>query len=278
MSESGRMPSPRVDAHHHVWPRGTRSWATGVLDSDFTIEHLRPLAAQAGIEHTVLVQTIGDRAETEQFLAIAAADDLVAGVVGWAELTSPSVGDDLDALRAEPGGRKLSGIRFGIPGDLDEPGARRPLIDGLMALAERDLAFDLLITPPLLPTALELVRAVPELRFVVDHLAKPDVVAGGFDAWYPGFAALAAHENVAVKLSGLPLQVGVHDLVPFVSAAFDAFGPERVMFGSDWPMCVAVGGYRVAVEVTQELIVGRAPVERDAVMGETARRWYRLPP
>jgi L-fuconolactonase len=278
MSESRRMPSPRVDAHHHVWSRGTRSWATGVLDRVFTNEHHRLLAAQAGIEHTVLVQTLGDRVETEQFLAIAAADDLIAGVVGWAELTLPSVGDDLDVLRAGPGGRKLSGIRYGMPGHLDEAGAHTPLIDGLRALAERDLSFDLLITPSLLPAALELVRAVPELRFVVDHLGVPDVVAGGFDAWYPGFAALAAHENVAVKLSGLPLQVGVHDLVPFVSAAFDAFGPERVMFGSDWPMCVAVGGYRVAVEVTQELIVGRAPVERDAVMGETARRWYRLAP
>jgi L-fuconolactonase len=122
------------------------------------------------------------------------------------------------------------------------------------------------------------VRAVPELRFVVDHLAKPDIVADGFDAWYLGFAALAAHENVAVKLSGLPLQVGVHDLVPYASVAFDAFGPERVMFGSDWPVCLAAGGYRAALEATEELIAHLAPAERDAVMGETARQWYHLTP
>jgi len=271
----------RVDAHHHVWRRTTRgdgARAT-VLDRDFTIEDLRPQASLCGIERTVLVQTVGDIQETRDLLALADREALIAGVVGWVDLAGPDVAADLDRLRAGPGGSKLVGIRHQIPREPRDGLRDSPLVRGLRAVADRGLLFDLLITPAQLSSAIVITSVLPELRFAVDHMAKPDVAGKGFESWRPGFTELARRDNVAVKLSGLLTQLdqdnqGPEALASYVSVAVGSFGPERIMYGSDWPLCEPAGGYRRTVDTTADLIANLSTAQRDRIMGGTACEWY----
>ncbi|MBB5131309.1 L-fuconolactonase [Thermocatellispora tengchongensis] len=278
----------RVDAHHHVWDLGVRDqpWISGEamapIRRDFTLDDLAPHARAAGVTRTVLVQTVPDPGETPEFLALAASSPLVAGVVGWVDLTAPGVPGALAALREGDGGRALVGIRHGVQSEPDPRWlCRDDVRAGLAAVAEAGLVYDLLTLPHQLPAAVETVRALPGLTFVVDHLSKPPIAAGDLEPWATRIRELAAAPNVYCKLSGMVTEASwekwtVDDLRPYAEVVLEAFGPERVMFGSDWPVCLLAASYADVVTAAEALTAALTPAERKEVFGGTATRAYGL--
>ena len=276
----------RVDAHHHLWDLTVRDqpWTEDqpAIHRSFSLDDLRPELADARIDRTVVVQTITVPEETPELLALADREPVIAGVVGWVDLTAPDVGDRLAELKGLPGAGKLVGIRHQVQGEEDPRWLlRSDVIKGLQAVADHDLVYDLLIIPEQLPAAVEVVRALPGLIFVLDHAAKPAIARNGYDAWHPGFAELAGSSNVAVKLSGLITEADhdhwtVADIEPYARSVIEDFGPERVLFGSDWPVCRVAGGYRRALDVVDAAIAGLSPGDQELIMGGNAVRWYGL--
>lgn len=278
-----------VDAHHHVWDLAVRDqdWITGEalapLRRSFSLADLRPLAQQAGVTATVLVQTVTVAEETPELLALAAADDLVAGVVGWTDLTAPDITDTLAALRQLPGGDYLVGIRHQVQSEPDPQWLLRPdVLRGLTAVAEAGLAYDLLVLPHQLPAATAAAAQLPGLTFVLDHFAKPPVTAGELEPWGAELRALAALPNTVCKLSGLVTEADwvtwtTADLQPYADTALEAFGPDRLMFGSDWPVCTLAAGYGEVLDAARELTASLSPAEQHALFGGTACRAYALP-
>ena len=277
-----------IDAHHHVWDLTVRDqdWIRGAamapIDRSFDLDELRPQAAAEGVTATVLVQTVLDPAETPELLALADADPLVGAVTGWADLTAPSLADDLAALAAGPGGRLLRAVRHQVQHEPD-PGwlARPDVVAGLRTVAAAGLAYELLVVPHQLPAAVEAVRAVPDGVFVLDHCAKPAIASGALEPWATDLKALAALPNVACKLSGLVTEArwddwSVGGLAPYAEVVLDAFGPERLMAGSDWPVCLLAATYAEVWAAHRALLGSLSDAERDAVLDGTARRTYRL--
>lgn len=282
------VPPGIVDAHHHLWVRARhpQPWIEPVsmaaIDADFDMADLAPLAREAGVTATVVVQSIASAAETVDLLRIAAEDPLVSGVVGWVDLTADDVTDRLDGLRAASGGQHLAGIRHLVqsetdPAYLDRPDVRR----GIAAVGAAGLVFDLLVRPHQLPMAARLAYDVPGVRFVLDHLGKPAPGTPEFDTWKRDLRTLAHAANTTAKVSGLTTEVPrspwtAADLRPAVDHALDVFGPQRLMFGSDWPVCLLATSYGRWIEVVTDLLGDLDPTDRAAVWGGTARRCYRL--
>jgi L-fuconolactonase len=276
-----------VDAHHHLWDpdRADYPWLTDELAPirrAFGASDLAPLLESAGIEATVLVQTRSSLDETSEFLATASAVPFILGVVGWVDLTDPAVEDTIAALRDGPGGDRLVGIRHQIH---DEPDPNWLLRDdvrrGIGAVARTGLAFDLLVRSRELPAARELVASSPDARFVVDHLAKPPIRDGAFQPWADLVTSFADLENASWKLSGLVTEADWErwtpaDLGPFVDHALAALRPERLIFGSDWPVCLLAASYPRVVATARELTANLSAAEQAAVFGENARTVYRL--
>ncbi|MFC6160017.1 amidohydrolase family protein [Kribbella jiaozuonensis] len=274
----------RVDAHHHFWDpaRYSYPWMVGdVMDPvrrAFTPDDLRDVLVAAGIDRTVLVQTLSDLDETREFLRLDA--DFVAGVVGWVDLTSPKVGDDLDELLAGPG--RLIGIRHQVH---DEPDADWLLRDdvrrGLTTVQDRGLAYDVLVRARELPAAIATAHAFPDLQFVLDHIAKPRIVDGVDAAWSELMPGLAAAPNVAVKLSGIVTEADwsrwtADDLRPFVEHVVEWFDTDRVLFGSDWPVCLLAGSYGEVLAGLQAALPELSAAEQELVYGGNAERVYSL--
>ncbi|MFK4100388.1 amidohydrolase family protein [Streptomyces sp. NPDC019531] len=275
-----------VDAHHHVWDLSVRDqdWiASGSpLRRNFTIEDLAPAARAAGVDRTVLVQTVTVPEETPEFLALAAGHELVAGVVGWTDLTRPDVADELAALRELPGGRYLKGIRHQVQGEPDPRWLLRPDVRrGLAAVADAGLVHDLVVLPHQLPACVEAANSLPQLTFVLDHLGKPPIASATLDPWVTHIRALAALPNTVCKVSGMLTEADlaswtVDDLRPYADTVLDAFAPARLMFGSDWPVSTLAAPYEEVVSVTRELTAGLGAAERADVFGGTAIRTYGL--
>jgi L-fuconolactonase len=269
-----------VDAHHHLWDPATAEypWMTddvAPIRRRFAPEDLEPLLLARGIDATVVVQARASLDETRQLLATAAGVPWLAGVVGWVDLTDPAIGDVLNELRDG----RLVGIRHQVH---DEPDPEWLLRDdvgrGLRAVEDAGLVYDLLVRTRELPAALEIARRFPGLRLVVDHLAKPPLRDGETDTWAQGLSALAALPNVYCKLSGLVTEAAwdswsAAELVPYLGRALEWFGPDRSLFGSDWPVCLLAASYDEVVDLA---LAALEPGERAAVMGESAARVYRL--
>jgi L-fuconolactonase len=283
-----RHATPRIDAHHHFWDpaRYPYPWMAGdAMDPvrrAFTPADLHGMLEMEDIDGTVLVQTLSDSQETREFLQLAAATDFIQGVVGWVDLTSPSVADDLDALLDGPNGHWLVGIRHQVH---DEPDpdwlARTDVHRGLAAVQQRGLTYDLLIRARELPAALQTVREFPSLRFVLDHIAKPRIADGRDDPWSQRMPALAAQPNVAVKLSGMVTEAdwttwSPNDLRPFVSRIVEWFGVQRLMFGSDWPVCLLAGSYHSVLRGLTDAMPAMSSAELDQILGTNALRIYGL--
>jgi L-fuconolactonase len=276
-----------IDAHHHVWDLAVRDqpWIAGqemaAIRRTFTVDDLRPAARAAGVGATVVVQTVTVAEETPELLALAAADPLVAGVVGWTDLTSPAVSDELARLASGPGGGRLVGLRHQVQSEPDPDWLRRPdVIRGLRAVAAAGLAYDLVILPHQLPAATAAAAAVPGLTLVLDHAGKPAIAGGDLSAWASAVRELAALPNTTCKLSGLvteaPLGAPAQAFAVVAEAVLDAFGADRVMFGSDWPVCLLASDYAGVMALARSLTGGLSPAEREAVFGATAARAYRL--
>lgn len=277
-----------VDAHHHVWDLSVRDqdWISGdqlaPLRRDFTLADLAPEARAAGVTATVLVQTITVPEETPEFLALAADSDLVAGVVGWTDLTVRDVAETLAGLRAGPGGERLVGIRHQVQGEPDPRWLVRPeVLRGLSAVAEAGLVYDLVVKPHQLAAAIEAAERLPGLTFVLDHLGKPPIASGELGPWAQQIRRLAALPNTVCKLSGMVTEADwgawtIAALVPYADTVLDAFGPGRLMFGSDWPVCRLAATYAEVIAVARELTAGLGPAERHDVFTGTAVRTYDL--
>jgi L-fuconolactonase len=276
-----------VDAHHHLWDptRAEYPWLTdelAVIRRPFTPDDLAPELTAAGVEATILVQTRSSEAETAEFLAVAARTPFIRGVVGWVDLTAASVQDAIAALRAGPGGGRLVGIRHQVH---DEPDARwllrEDVLRGIRAVGDAGLAYDLLVRPRELPVALEVARRLPDVRLVIDHLAKPPIATGALEPWRDRIARFAGLDQVAAKVSGLVTEAAwsswtAADLQPVVDHALEVFGPDRLLFGSDWPVCLLAASYAEVVEAARTTLTGLSADEETRVMGANATRIYGL--
>ena len=282
------MTGQGVDAHQHFWElaRGDYGWLTPALTPiyrDYGPADLRPLLAAAGIARTILVQAAPTEAETDYLLAVAAAAPFVAGVVGWIDLEAADAPARVRRAAARP---KLVGVRPMIHDIADDSWVLRPaLAAALSSVSEAGLVFDALVRPRHLPVLAELTTRHPALRIVIDHAAKPDIARwrpgdAEFRDWSTRMAGLAAR-GLACKLSGLATEARPDwqpaHLRPYVDSVLDAFGPDRVIWGSDWPVVERAGGYARWRQATNELL-GRLPeMSRAAILGATAARIYRVP-
>lgn len=277
-----------VDAHHHVWDLSVRDqdWITGPelqpLRRNFTVADLEPETRAAGVGRTVLVQTITVPEETPEFLALAEETELIGSVVGWTDLTRPDVTEELARLAALPGGAYLRGIRHQVQGESDPEWLLRPDVRrGLTAVATAGLVYDLIVLPHQLPACVKVAESHPELTFVLDHLGKPPIASGELELWATHIRALAAQPNAVCKLSGMvteadPKSWTVSDLAPYADTVLEAFGPSRLMFGSDWPVCTLAASYAQVLGAAEELTVGLSDSEQAEVFSGTASRVYAL--
>jgi L-fuconolactonase len=275
-----------VDAHHHLWDLDVRDqpWthALPAIHRSFRPADLEPLAAAAGVAQSVLVQTVVVADETPEMLATAEDSPLIQAVVGWVDLTAPDVAERIAALRAGRGGRYLRGIRHQVQGEPDGDWLIRPdVLRGLDALAEAGLGYDLLVQAHQLPSCVRVARARPDLVFVLDHCGKPLIAAGEIESWAADIRELGRLENVSCKLSGLVTEADhaawtTADLRPYADTVLAAFGPDRLMFGSDWPVCTLAAPYERVLESAHAFTAGLSPDERRAVFSGTATRVYGL--
>ena len=248
----------------------------------FVPDDLLPELTAQGISGTVLVQTVSSLDETREFLELASRWAFIRGVVGWVDLTSVAVGTDLDALLDRPGGDRLVGIRHQVHDEVDADWLRREDVRrGLAAVQARGLRYDLLVRARELPAAADTVRALPDLQFVLDHIAKPRIADGADIPWRERMPALATLPNVAVKLSGMVTEADwaswtAADLRPFVGAVVDWFGVERLMFGSDWPVCLLATSYAGVVEGLHQALGALSDHDEARIMGANAQRIYGL--
>jgi L-fuconolactonase len=228
------------------------------------------------------VQAVHTLEETRWLLEVAAREPRIAGVVGWVDLTDPDVAATLASLRAGPGGEFLVGIRHQVH-DEPDPGwlLREDVLAGLGAVADAGLAYDLLLRPREMPAAIEAVARLPRLRFVVDHLAKPEIAAGTVEPWRRLLAALARYRNVYCKISGLITEASwtewtTGQLRPYIADALEVFGSNRLLFGSDWPVCLLAGSYSDVVAAAMSSLDMLTEQERAGVFGGNASRAYLL--
>jgi L-fuconolactonase len=281
---------PYVDAHHHVWDVDRFEYPflapefMAPIRRTYGLDDLRSASSTTGVSATVAVQTLHAEAETRDLLAIAeASGGLVAGVVGWVDLTRPDVGDALARLQEAPGGERLVGIRHLVQSEADPDWLLRPDVRrGLQHLATAGLAFDLGVTAGQLPGATRLADLVPCGRYVLDHAGRPPIAAGEMEPWASDLRALARRENVSCKLSGLATQAEwsgwtVDELAPYAEVVLDAFGPGRMMAGSDWPVCELAGDYQTVWGAIAAMAGGLTQSEQTQVLASTATEVYRLP-
>lgn len=276
----------RIDAHHHLWDPKLRDYPFLAGDDltpirrRYAVDDLRRVAASLHVGRTVLVQTVPDEAETREFLSAAAASaGLIAGVVGWVDLTASDGTDRVDALRESPGGDLLVGIRHQIQDEPDPDWALRPDVPrGIRAVGAAGLAFDLLVQEPQWPTALEMTAARPDTPIVLDHAGKPPNASGDLEGWSRWIRTLADRDNVWVKLSGLVTEAAWNhwrseDLEPVIDTVLEVYGPQRVMVGSDWPVAELAGPVLRSWQAITELVRQRAGED---ALGVTAERFYSL--
>jgi L-fuconolactonase len=271
----------RVDAHHHVWrlDRGDYAWLTPDLPihRDYSLQDLQPFLGD--ITATVLVQAAPTEAETHFLLQVArGSDGLVRGVVGWVDLAAPDATARIAALADNP---LLKGLRPMLHDIPDPTWILRPDIQPALAeIAARGLVFDALIRPGHLPVVLELAQRHPTLRIVIDHAAKPDIAAAAWQPWATDIARVAHETQAVCKLSGLVTEASpnwrIADLHRYIAHLIEVFGPERLLWGSDWPVVELAGGYARWCDATLELLRHLSEPEHDAILGGNAASVYRL--
>ena len=277
-----------IDGHQHFWDpaRADYPWMEAPelapIRRAFGPADLAPLLKANGIDTSIVVQCRSALEETGEFLRIAHATPSVIGVVGWIDLTDASLGDTLDRLRASPGGDKLVGIRHQVHDEADPDWLLREDVQrGLTAVFAHDLAYDFLVRSRELPSAIATAQAFPQARFVLDHAAKPPIADGGSDEWTDRIAALAACGNVWCKISGLATEAVWNDwdaerLFPFVEHVANCFGEDRLIFGSDWPVCLLAGSYGEIKGALEACLARLGPGVREKAFGVNAKAAYRL--
>jgi L-fuconolactonase len=275
----------RIDSHQHFWKasRGDYHWMSPtvpVLCRDYLPDDLRPILSKCGIDKTVLVQAAQTTAETDFLLDLACSHDFIAGIVGWLDMDSPGFPAQFEQYRQHP---KFIGLRPMLQDLADDAWILRPVvIESLKLVAEADFPFEFLTYTRHLPHVLKVLDLVPNLRAVVDHISKPEIKARTLEPWRRLTGEVARHENVYCKLSGMITEADhqnwtVDDLRPYVDHVVERFGWQRVMFGSDWPVCRLAGEYEQVMAVLREILLPGLNGRSEAgVFGANAERFYKL--
>jgi L-fuconolactonase len=284
----------QIDSHQHFWRYDAvrDAWITDrmrVLQRDFLPEHLAPELVTNGIDATVAVQADQSEDETNFLLGLcdenrAERDARIAGVVGWVDLRAPNLPERLEYFSQF---EKLRGFRHIVQDEADDRFLLRDdFCRGISRLREFGFTYDILIYARQLPAAVKFVERFPDQPFVVDHIAKPaidtgEIATSAIESWERNLRAVAANPNVFCKLSGLITEADWDNwnaelLEPYLGIAFDAFGADRLMFGSDWPVCLLAGSYDRVKGLVEDFVRGRPVLEQAKIFGETAARFYGL--
>ncbi len=273
-----------IDAHQHFWRYNPDEYgwiddSMARLRRDFLPLDLQPEIESAGFDGCVAVQARQTLEETRWLLELAANSQFILGVIGWADLQSDNVRSQLKKFSDNP---KQLGVRHVVQGEPDDRFMLRAEFQrGVAALEEFGLTYDILIYPRHLPVAAEFVKRFPQQRFVLDHLAKPFIKRGEIEPWRSNLRRLADFSNVYCKLSGMVTEADwqawtVEQIAPYLKTALECFGAERLMIGSDWPVCTIAGSYARTMNLVIEFLKGYPDAERDAVLGGTAAKFWRL--
>ena len=278
----------RIDSHHHVWDLSVREqgWMVGeALDpikKNFSINDLRQAIAGCGIEKTVVVQTVTNYDETPELLELAEDDELVAGVVGFLKIDSGDAISHLDKYESMRGFKHLVGIRD-IAHDYEDIGylAKPEVVENVQELGRRGLVYDLLTKTPHMQAAIDLVKQSPGTQFVLDHISKPYMAKGEMQPWADKLRELASFENVVIKVSGLFTEADwknwkTEDFWPYLDHVTNLFTPARMMFGSDWPVCLLAATYRQSIDLMEQFTKSFSDAERKDFWAGTANRTYNL--
>ena len=278
----------RIDSHHHVWDLSVREqgWMVGdalnPIKKNFSINDLRQAITGCGIQKTVVVQTVTNYDETPELLELAETDDLVAGVVGFLKIDAPDAIYYLDKYESMRGFKNLVGIRD-IAHDYEDVKylSKPQVIKNVQELGKRGLVYDLLTKTPHMQAAIDLVKACPDTKFVLDHISKPYVAKGEMQPWADQLVQLASFENVDVKVSGMFTEADwknwkQRDFWPYLEHITNSFTPARMMFGSDWPVCLLAATYRQSIDLMEEFTKSFSEAEKNNFWAGTANRAYGL--
>jgi len=272
----------RLDAHQHFWKYNAAKYGwiderMGALKRDFLPGDLRPILEADGFDGSICVQARQDLEETQWLLDLADENDFVKGVVGWVDLCSGELAGQLDDLAKR---KKLVGVRHIVQAEPDDEFMRRQdFRRGIAQLRERGLTYDLLLYPRHLPVAVKLAREFPDQPFVVDHIAKPEIAAGVLAPWDRDVRELAKLDNVWCKVSGMVTEAKwkawkAADFRPYLDVVFEAFSPDRLMIGSDWPVCTLSADYRATMGIVTEYL-GQLPADsQEKVLGGNCAEFY----
>lgn len=274
----------KIDSHQHFWKFDPvrDSWIDGsmaVIQRDFLPADLKPILEKHGIDGCVAVQADQSETETQFLLTLAAENDFVKGVVGWIDLRASDVGKKLEQYKDFD---QLKGFRHVLQGETDRALMLSPQFrNGISMLKRHDFTYDILIFPDQLGYTHQFVKAYSGQRFVIDHIAKPDIKNKNIERWANGMKAIAKHENVWCKISGMVTEADwnnwvIADFEPYLDVVFEAFGAKRIMFGSDWPVCNVAGGYLQMQSVVKNFTSKLSAHEQELFWGLNAAEFYNL--
>lgn len=273
-----------IDSHQHFWiyEAEKHAWIDDdmkVIRKNFLPEDLKLVYQANGVDGCVAVQADQTLAETDFLLDLAEKNDFIKGIVGWVDLRASDIDTVLKHYSAFP---KLKGFRHVVQGEADHNFMLRPdFLNGIAALEKYNFTYDILIFPHQLGAALELVRRFPNQKFVIDHIAKPYIKDGFYDGWATLMKAISEYPNVYCKLSGMTTEADYNNwtpeqIEPYMQLVLDAFGANRILFGSDWPVCLVAGNYTKTKELVTNFIAKLSSQEQAAIMGGNAMQFYNL--
>src|SRR5690606_4424507 len=273
----------KIDAHQHFWKYDpvNYGWITddmSVIRRDFMPEDLLPLLQEQGLDGCVAVQSDQSEEDNEFLLSLVSANDFIKGIAGWVDLQSENLEERLEYYRQH---EKMKGFRHVLQAEAPEFMLRPAFKKGIALLKNYGFTYDILVFPNHLKAAAELIAENPDQPFVIDHIAKPYIKSGEIEGWEKDIRAVAQYPNVCCKVSGMVTEADFHnwkkeDFTPYLDVVFDAFGTDRVLYGSDWPVCQAAGGYSRMIEIVKEYTAPLSKTEQDLFWGGNAVKFYKL--
>jgi L-fuconolactonase len=278
----------RIDSHHHIWDLNVRpqTWMQGdelkPISRTILMNELEPELEKANIDYTVIVQTVPNPDETPEFLDLSLSHPKICAVVGWLDLESKDIRPQLEKYLRHPGGKNLVSIRD-LAQDKADPNwlIRRDVIENIHRISEYGLTFDILTRPPQLAAAVEMVKRCPNNTFVLDHISKPFIGKNEMQPWADQISEIASFENVSVKVSGLFTEANWNNwntqtFRPYFDHILNSFTPSRMMFGSDWPVCLLAATYSQTIDLMEEFTKDFSQTEKESFWSGTVKRSYRL--
>ncbi|UBM60275.1 amidohydrolase family protein [Marinilongibacter aquaticus] len=275
-----------IDAHHHFWQYDpvNYSWIDDSMASirkSYYPEDLAPILKENGFEGSVLIQVNQEESENEEFLNYAQNNAFILGTVGWVDLKDPNLEERLAFYKESPKAQKLKGFRHIVQAEAEGFLLDESFVSGVQKLADFDFTYDILIKEHQLKETLHFIRKLPNNKLIIDHIAKPDIKVRSIRQWSNYMQAIAAHENVYIKVSGMVTEHDFtnwkkEDFFPYLDEVLGTFGPSRIVYGSDWPVCLVAGAYEAQLDIVKSYFSRLSQAEQQAIFGENARQFYSL--